>query len=148
MKHYLFINLIPLRNNILVLRLLRSSKHLSQTLFGMALSSSVLHKPLQFWEHEKFRWISWLRHDLVFSLAKKNLRSYYGTRHMPKTSKKVAWYESTDIPTSGKAAWHEPTDMSISSATSFMVIRGFFKTIFFTASTLSPVDVIGRPERG
>uniref|UniRef100_A0A0K2T8G6 Uncharacterized protein n=1 Tax=Lepeophtheirus salmonis TaxID=72036 RepID=A0A0K2T8G6_LEPSM len=45
--------------------------------------------------------------------------------------------------------WHEPIDMSISSATSLIVIRRFSKTIFFTASTFSPVvDVVVRPERG
>ena len=51
--------------------------------------------------------------------------------------------------TSERISWHEPTDMPISSATSLMVIRRFFNTISFTASTFSSVvDVLGRPGRG
>ena len=60
--------------------------------------------------------------------------NFAASRFIPKTFEQISW--------------HEPIDMPISSATSLIVIRRSFITISFTFSTFSSVvDELGRPGR-
>ena len=144
-------------------RFFRSSKHFSNSIFGIAFSSfsdallmssmAVKRRPFKVlfifrnrkkshgamsgeygdWGIVSDSWVTSI-HRCFCSKFNNSGTNFAATRFIPKTLEKISW--------------HEPIDMPTSSATSLIAIRRSLITISFTFSTFSSVvDVLGRPGR-